>query len=203
MGRAPSRLALVLLTMALLAACASREQRPDGAWMVEREALFDRHPVWSVSGRVALSDGERGGSLAFRWEAEADRHRIVLRTLAGGRQWRLEFDPDGAVLEGSEVGLIEGEGPDPLVEAAVGWPIPVRDLSWWIRGLVPPEGTTLTRYAEDGTLAEAVAPPWRLSFQRYAPGPESVLPSRLQADSAPYRVRIVLRDWQFGGSTGS
>ncbi len=183
---------------ALLSACASREVRDQGAWLAEREALFEAHPNWSVSGRVALSDGERGGSLSFQWKAEGARNEIALRTLAGGRQWRLVFDDRQAVLEGSDVDRLSGRNPDPLVEAAVGWPIPVRDLAWWVRGLVPPDRTTLTRYAEDGTLALAESPPWTLEFQRYSDFENTVLPSRLQAESDPYRVRMVLRNWQFG-----
>ncbi|OAB58340.1 hypothetical protein AY599_02955 [Leptolyngbya valderiana BDU 20041] len=189
-------LGLVLGAIVLLSGCATREARDQGAWLDERETLFATRPNWAVSGRVALSDGERGGSLSFRWEAEGDRHEIALRTLAGGRQWRLVFDSMGAVLEGSEVDRLIGPDPDPLVEAAVGWPIPVRDLAWWIRGLVPPDRTTAIRFAEDGTLAQAEAPPWLLEFQRYGDYATTVLPSRLEARSSPYRVRMILRDWQ-------
>jgi len=191
--------ASALLVIALsMTACASREVREQGAWLNERLALFDAQPVWSVSGRVALSDGERGGSLAFQWQADGPSHEIALRTMAGGRQWRLRFDDLDAILVGTNIEPLRGENPDPLVEAAVGWPIPVRDLAWWIRGLVPPKRTTTTRYAEDGTLEFAQAPPWSLTFQRYNDYENTVLPSRLEAVSDPYRVRIVLRNWQFG-----
>lgn len=198
MSHRPARVLAVLLLSLLLAACASREVREQGSWLSERQALFNEQPVWSVSGRVALSDGEQGGSLSFQWRAEGSRHEIALRTVAGGRQWRLVFDDELAELEGSDVDRLIGPDPDPLVEQAVGWPIPVADLVWWIRGLVPPERTTTTEFADDGTLAFARAPPWSLEFQRYSDFDTTVLPSRLQADSSPYRVRMVLRNWQFG-----
>jgi outer membrane lipoprotein LolB len=193
-----SRAALLLLAALLLGGCASREARDDGAWLSDREALFSEHPNWSVSGRLALSDGDRGGSLSMRWQAREGHHLITLSTLVGGRQWRLEFDERSATLEGSDVGRLTGPNPDPLVEAAVGWPIPVRDLSWWVRGLVPPERSRRIRYAEDGTLAYAEAPPWSLAFERYSDFASTVLPSRLEANSGRYRVRMVLRNWQLG-----
>jgi len=192
------RVTLLLTVAAMLSACVSREVRDEGAWLADREALFQDHPNWSVSGRLALSDGERGGSLSFRWQASGASQLITLRTVAGGKQWRLEFDDRSAILEGSEVGRLSGSNPDPLVEAAVGWPIPVRDLAWWVRGLVPPDRSRDIRYAADGTLAYASSPPWSLTFDRYSDYQETVLPSRLEASSGSYRVRMVLRNWQLG-----
>lgn len=198
------RWALMLLAVVLLSACAVREQRSEGAWLQEREALFAEHPVWSVSGRLSLSDGDRGGQLAFDWRADGERHEVRLRTVMGGSQWRLWFEPGSARLVGSEVGELFGSHPDDLASQAIGWPVPVADLAWWIRGLVPPE-TDLAhlRFADDGTLAEAHTPPWRLAFQRFAMDAGALMPSRLQADSAPYRVRIALRNWQLESHSGT
>lgn len=189
--------AAVVVAAVLASGCAVREERPAGAWLAERDAWFAEHPVWSVSGRVGLSDGKRGGSLAFTWRARGDHHRIFLRTSTGGKQWQLVFRPDYAVLEGSDVDRLIGNNPDPLVEAAVGWPIPVRDLAWWIRGLLPP-GSSRPEYAADGSLESASAPPWQLEFQRFGEVGGVLLPQRLQAQSDSYRVRLVLRDWHWG-----
>ncbi len=191
------KLLLLVALLCSLSACAVREQRPEGAWLSDREALFNNHPVWSVSGRLSLSDGERGGQLAFDWQADGDRHDVRLRTVMGGSQWRLRFEPGFAHLVGSDVGELVGNHPDDLTSQAIGWPVPVADLAWWIRGLVPPEADFASlRFADDGTLAEAANPPWRLAFQRFAMEADALMPSRLQADSTPYRVRIALRNWQ-------
>lgn len=191
------RLLMVVSACLVLAACASREPRPEGAWLTEREAWFRDHPVWTISGRVGLSDGRRGGSLAFRWQADNDHHTIHLSTTTGGKQWRLEFSPGRAVLEGSDVGKLEGEDPDPLVERAVDWPIPVRDLAWWIRGLLPP-GPGEVRFNDDGTLAGVDDPVWTLDYRRFSEVEGRLLPVLLQAESEPYRVRVAIRKWRFG-----
>jgi outer membrane lipoprotein LolB len=184
-----------LLVLAVLGGCAVREQRPSGAWLEEREQLFAELDQWSVSGRIALSDGQRGGSLAFEWQADGDRHEIHLRTVAGGRQWRLRFEPGSAFLEGSNADELWGHDPDPLVEAAVGWPIPVTELAWWIRGLIPPDKGREVRFAEDGTLSLAITEPWVIDFQRFSPAGSVLMPVRIQAESNSYRVRMVLRNW--------
>lgn len=194
------RVLLGLLILAMLNGCAVREQRPSGAWLEEREQFFSQLDHWSVSGRVALSDGQRGGSLAFDWLTQGEEHEVRLRTIAGGRQWRLRFGPDSAFLEGSDVDDLWGRHPDPLVEMAVGWPIPVAELAWWIRGLIPPEKRHQVSFAEDGTLAFAITEPWSIDFQRFSQAGPVLMPSRIQADSDPYRVRIVLRNWNLAAN---
>lgn len=191
---------LLVLCASLSVGCAVREQREAGAWLDDREALFARHSSWSVSGRMALSDGNRGGSLAFDWRAEGDRHEVNLRTVAGGRQWRLSFGPDGAMLEGSGIERMWALDPDPLVEAAIGWPVPVREMTWWIRGLPPPHSQAVMAFASDGALARVESEPWIMVYQRFEQTQAALLPSRLQADSDNYRVRLVLRDWQLRAS---
>jgi outer membrane lipoprotein LolB len=180
----------------LIAACAVREQRPAGAWMDEREAWFAAHPVWSVSGRAAIRDGERGGQLAFEWQAEGDRHRVHLRTVTGGRQWMLEFEPGHAELQGTDVGHIAGPDPNALVEAAVGWAVPVSELSDWIRGLIGSNEATI-EFSPDGTLERVSQAPWELLYQHFDDVEGQLMPARLEARSPPYRVRVVLRSWEW------
>jgi outer membrane lipoprotein LolB len=154
------------------------------------------HPVWSVSGRAAIRDGERGGQVAFDWQARGDHHRVHLRTVTGGRRWLLEFEPGFAELEGTDVGRIVGPDPNELVEAAVGWAIPVVELSDWIRGLVA-ETHGKVEFAPDGTLRRVALDPWELSYQRFDEVDGQLMPARLEAESPPYRVRLVLRSWKW------
>ncbi|MBY6205406.1 outer membrane lipoprotein LolB [Halomonas denitrificans] len=182
-----------------LAGCATvREAREEGAWLDERERWLAAHPVWSVSGRLGLSDGERGGSLAFDWSADGERHRVHLRTLAGGQQWRLDFGPDGARLVGSDLEEWHGPDADRLVREATGWPIPVRWMRRWLVGLPAPDRAAL-RYAEDGTLAALTIDDWALDFQRLSvpPGYSVLMPARIEARHPPYRIRAALSGWSF------
>lgn len=193
--------AVAALGLLLLAGCAAVAPRPAGDWLKSRQAWFQRHPDWSVDGRMALSDGQRGGSLALHWQARGERHEIALRTLAGGQQWRLMLGPDGAVLVGSEVGRLEGPDPDLLVEQAVGWPIPVRHMADWLRGLPAPAAAQI-RFGEDGLMVGLDWADWHLEYQRWAGwGNGAVrLPARIEARRGPHRVRLALGAWQFAAA---
>ena len=176
---------LALLLVVLLSACATPTRMTDTLAEQDREQWFAAHDRWAVSGRLGLSDGERGGQLSFRWLAEADAHEVDISTVTGGRRWQLRYGPGMAELEGSDFELRVASDPDELVSDAVGWPVPVRALAYWIRDLTPPAELN---GAESG---------WELSIQRYTETDAGLLlPVRLQAEQAPYRVRIALRNWQ-------
>lgn len=187
---------VVLALVVTVAACATRESRLDGAWVAERNAWFERHPEWRVSGRAALRDGARGGSLSFTWRARGEYHEVRLRTVTGGRQWRLTFRPGHARLEGSDMSVAEAAAPEGLVEEAVGWPIPVSDLAWWIRGLLPPHNRR-AEYARDGTLKSVAHAPWELEYHRFEEVEGQLMPVSMEAESGSYRVRLVLKGWQW------
>src|SRR6056297_2638356 len=173
--RAAAWVAFSLTLVLLITGCAIREPRPEGAWLTERQAWFSAHPEWSVRGRLGLSDGERGGG-----------------------QWRLEVSPGGSTLTGSDIGRGQGPDPDSLVERAVGWPIPVRWMSEWLRGLPAPPAAP-TRYAEDGVLEALEWSGWRLDFARWnqLDGDGVLLPARVTAENPPYRLRAALSGWRF------
>lgn len=192
------RSGLLLAVLALVGGCASVAPRPAGDWLDDRRDWFSQYPDWSVEGRLGLSDGERGGSLAMHWQAHGAIHDIRLRTLAGGQQWRLVMEPGRAVLTGSEVGRIEGPDPDALVEQAIGWPIPLRHMADWLRGL-PAPGSARVRYGEEGLMHGLDWDDWSLQYSRWAGWGDGAvrLPARIDVVRKPHEVRLALRGWRF------
>jgi len=181
----------------LLSACATREQRAQGDWLEERQRWFEQYPDWRVRGRLSVSDGEQGGQMSFDWQGQGDQHDLRLRSVIGGKQWRLLFNETGALIEGSDVGLIRADDPDILVSEIVGWPIPVSQLSMWLRGLPASEADQVV-FAEDGTMEKVSSGDWSLEYVRYEQSDEGpLMPERVEALSPPYRVRMILRTWRW------
>ncbi|MDT8438671.1 MAG: lipoprotein insertase outer membrane protein LolB [Wenzhouxiangellaceae bacterium] len=193
----------VIALAVLLSSCAVREPRPGGAWLAEREAWFAAHPDWSVRGRLALSDGERGGSLSLAWQARGDWHRVELSSGLGGKRWQLEMNVDGARLTGSEIGTLTGSDPDQLIERAIGWPVPVAGLVDWLRGL-PGPALGQARYADDGTLAALTWGGWAIEYPRWnAVAGGVLLPTRVSARRGTQSVKAVLSGWRFETGSGA
>lgn len=194
----PVRLFVVAIGLSLLlGGCAVREQRPQGEWLAEREAWFEDYPEWRVTGRLSVSDGEQGGQMSFDWRGQGQQHDLRLRSVVGGKQWRLMFNEGGALIEGSDVGLVRAADPDVLVAEIVGWPIPVSQLAFWLRGLTASEQDRVS-FAADGTMATIGNEDWTLEYLRYdQPVAGPLMPERVEALSPPYRVRMILRTWRW------
>jgi len=186
-----------LVLIGLLSGCALREQRAQGEWLSEREAWFDLYPDWRVTGRLSVSDGEQGGQMSFDWRGQGTQHDLRLRSALGSKQWRLMFKETGALIEGSDMGLLRSDDPDLLVSEVVGWPIPVSQLAWWLRGLKASE-TDDVSFSDDGTMASIGQGEWTLNYVRYEqPSQGPLMPERVEALRAPYRVRMILRTWRW------
>ncbi len=198
MSQSFPRLTLALLLgIVLLSGCASREQRAQGEWLAERESWFDLYPDWRVNGRLSVSDGEQGAQLSFDWQGQGAQHDLRLRSVVGGKQWRLMFNDTSALIEGSDLGLLRADDPDFLVSEVVGWPIPVRQLARWLRGLKASELDQVS-FAEDGTMASVGDGQWALEYLRYdEPAEGPLMPERLEALRPPYRLRMIMRTWRW------
>jgi len=198
--------ALVLL----LAGCAGqpvREAPPvaaDAAWQTQaaREAALVEDADWSLAGRVALANGDRGGSGRLEWRQAGEQAVVSLAAPITRQSWRLSAGPGGATLEGLEGGTRQGPDATALLLASTGWQIPVAALPHWLRGArAPALGEATLAFGPDGRLARMEQGGWTVEFTHWglpdgAPG--VALPHRLEASRGDARVRLVVDAWDPG-----
>lgn len=162
----------------------------------QRRALGD----WSLSGRVAISNGRQGGSGRIDWKQQGGRYEISLAAPVTRQSWRLAGDARHARLEGIEGGPREGDDVEALLRDATGWDIPVRAMVDWVRGVPAseagfgPAGVAPGAGNLPATIEQAG---WRIDYREwYAAGAgQPALPKRLEAQRDGARVRLVLDDW--------
>ena len=162
----------------------------------QRGALED----WSLSGRVAISNGRQGGSGRMDWKQQGGRYEISLAAPVTRQSWRLAGDARHARLEGIAGGPREGNDAEALLRDATGWDIPVRALVDWVRGVPAPEadfGAATMVVGAENLPASLEQAGWRIDYRDwYAAGAgQPALPKRLEAQRGEARVRLVLDDW--------
>lgn len=189
----------------LLSACAGQAVRgpapplaPAAAEAAQsaRESELRAQTGWSLSGRIALSNGRNGGSGRIEWRQDGDRYEVALSAPVTRQSWRLSGDATGARLEGVDGGPRSGTDAAALLRDATGWEIPVAALSDWVRGLrAVGQGPASVRYGADGRPARIEQGGWTIDYRwpaTAAPG----LPSRVDAVRGEAKVKLIVDEWE-------
>jgi outer membrane lipoprotein LolB len=194
------RIQLLLLLPLLLAACSTL--RTPGApsagqerLYAEREQQLGLYQAWSIEGKLALTNGEDGGSGYFRWERGTNTDHMDFHGALGRGAWRLDAGPDGAELELANGELYRSASLGELVQRHAGWRIPVDYLAWWVRGLAAPARIEGRALDDSGRLLELRQAGWLIRFDRYRSFGDVDLPVKLTASREEARLRLAVRDW--------
>jgi outer membrane lipoprotein LolB len=161
-----------------------------------RGAVLD----WDLSGRIAVSNGNRGGSGRIDWRQRAGDYTISLGAPVTRQSWQLSGNALGARLDGIAGGPRESADVEQLLLSATGWSIPVRALQNWIRGIgaVAQEyGPTKLAYDTAGLPAKLEQAGWSIEYQEWYPAgaDRPQLPKRIVARNGAASVKLVVDEW--------
>ena len=165
-----------------------------------RAVRLSELPQWTLRARLAVSDGEDGGSGSLRWVEDADGSRMDFHGALGRGAWRLAAGQGGAELELADGSRFRADTVDELLRDRLGWLIPVDSLTWWVRGLQAPGRPVSSTLGEDGTLRSLEQDGWTIEFQRYREFAGIDLPVKMTARQAQRTVKIAVREWELAGA---
>lgn len=175
---------VVLMGCAGLRAVALPDLELPLSWESRRSAL-QAWPGYDLRGRVAVARGDDGFSGALRWVQAGAKARLELDGPLGVGGARYDLDPasvDGAALE-----------------QALGVPVPVASLRYWLLG-VPDPALAAEESLEVGAarLAALRQAGWSVVYARYAPVPGTrlELPQRIEVTREGVRLRLLVEGWQ-------
>ena len=189
--------AATALMICLLAACAPIAPRPrtTGIETVQsaRESELAKHPDWSFTGRLAVSQGSNGGSARVQWQQKGADFDIRLSAPITGQSWRLRRTAGAATLDGMAGGPRRGNDPEALLFDATGWRIPLTSMTAWARG-ARAAGPAELSFDAQGLPAAITQDGWAVEYRGwFAQSP--ALPAKVFARKADSSVRLVVEAW--------
>ncbi len=183
MMRCVSRLALVAV-LAGLAGCAN-----EAVW---RPVLEQRDAVdvpFTVEGRLSVSLDGKGQLANFDWSHQPPHDELNVKTPLGSTVARLSSGPAGVVLT-SDGKDYTANDVDTLTEQQLGFPLPMANLAWWVRGRAAP-GIPSETLADGALLQQG----WQIRFVRDVDSP-SPYPKRIDLVRDRLSLRLVLQNWR-------
>lgn len=194
---------VLILAMVVFAGCTPLRTRT-----VENPALAQAYQQrleqlraldhWALDGRLAISDGQEGGSGNLSWLNDKRITRMSFRGALGKGAWQLQTEASGARLELANGDVHYASSVAELVLKEVGWKVPVEALTWWIKGLAQPDDWETRALDENGRLKKLRQFGWDVDFASYGESDGYWLPTRLSARYGEYSVKIAVREWRLG-----
>jgi outer membrane lipoprotein LolB len=182
---------IVVATILALAACAGAQRRP----VTLAPATIAAVQPLDISGRISLRQGREGHSGGLRWHFDPPNHDIRVLSPLGQTVARIVEDAKGVTLTTPDSRSVRAKDPDALVEAALGWRLPLKGLQHWVLGLAAPGSTAKTETDEDNHVAKIFQDNWEISYGRYRAVQGTELPGRIVMRRDDIEVRLVVDSW--------
>lgn len=161
-----------------------------------RRAELAAVTTWTLRGRSAVSADGRGWSGAVHWRQVGRSLDLRLIAPLGAGTLRLTGEPDRLRIRASDGTDFVSFDPAYDLGRALGAPLPVGALRWWVLGIPHPDAPVVALTLDVGGRAVAFEQGgWRVSFPSYTELDGTVMPGVVMAETDGARVRLVVEDW--------
>ncbi|WP_105103591.1 lipoprotein insertase outer membrane protein LolB [Microbulbifer pacificus] len=190
--------ALLLLTLAACSAQKPQPQQPPGqATQAQSAAALQR---WEVKGKLGVRSPKENGSANLTWQQASGNYRIHLSGPLGAGATMISGSPTGVSLQRGNDPAVIASNPAQLTEEIMGWPLPVSEMFYWVRGLVAPGAVSGEQRNAQGQLLRLQQAGWQLDFSGYQSVGPYQLPTRITAATnqaaGPVSVTVVIKEWE-------
>lgn len=158
---------------------------------------------WTLGGRLAVNDGQDGGSGHINWQRHGEANSMDFHGALGRGAWRLDADSTGAVLELADGEVFRAPSVEQLVEQKIGWEFPIDALTWWVRGCVAPGDWDQREFDEHGRLVSLGQFGWHIEYGSYTDAAGIFMPRKMTARRNSYTIKLAVRDWTLAADADS
>ncbi|OHX13789.1 outer membrane lipoprotein LolB [Chromobacterium sphagni] len=176
---------LALLLALLLAGCASREM----PFAPRQAATAALDQPFNVSGRLSANLDGKGHVANFDWRHQPPQDEVAINSPLGNTVAKVLRDAGGVTLLADGKSW-QADDVESLTLKVLGWPLPLSNLVWWIRGMQAPGEAG--RLDADGNLEQQG---WHIRFIRDADA-DSRYPKRVEMQREGLTVKVVVQSWQ-------
>ncbi len=194
------RFAAAAVACLVLVSCSSRQlvapdrQAAENAYY-RRAISLNSLDSWELAGKLSIDDGQDGGSGRLSWRVHENESLMKFRGALGKASWQLESGTGFAELQKSDGSVTRADTASELLEAELGWYIPVESLKSWALGVAAPGDPELLDLDDYGRVLAMQQSGWNITFSRYREFGDFELPGRMDAVRGRYRLKMAVSKW--------
>lgn len=190
-------------------------QKKQQAWQQQQNQLKTIQQ-WNISGRLSVQTSDNGGQADFSWQQQnsGDYQIRIQAPLGAGTTW-IKREAGLVEVTNTNGQQASDTNVDRLLYELTGWPLPVRGLYFWVRGLPSAKSDyQITQWHANGLPKIIEQDGWRIEFKSHRKIGQQQLPGKLfiKRIPQPYQageeeqevdVRLIIRQWGLeSGSQG-
>jgi len=165
-------------------------------WPSISKALLEQSS-WRLMGKVGIRTPEESVTAAIHnWTQVDDIYKIELSSTffgigassISGNAYLIEL------IQSGEEPIISDQ-PNLLIEEALGIPLPVTFLPYWIKALPVPETVYETTLNEQGLPASMTQLGWQIEFSKYSLIDTLPLPGKIKLRSEHSSITLAIKEW--------
>lgn len=161
-------------------------------------AIQPRDPrAFDLLGRVSVTHSGGVVTANVRWEHAADRDEIWLMTPTGQTMAHIVDSASGVVLTRADREQHRATNVETLTRQVLGWPLPLSQLQYWIRGLaVPGAAPAELEHDDRKRLSAFTQNNWRVALTYHDEGDYAGKVRRVDLIDGPNQIRFIVDTWR-------
>lgn len=201
-----NRFNMLALSILLIAGCASNPEKNsqvvpfspalEKQWQ-KNEQQLGKVQHWQAEGRLAVTQGKKGGNASFIWQQQGEFYQIKLFGPFGAKSAYIIGGPHHVELREANGKTSTAKSPEALLHKVAGWHVPLSGLRYWMRGIPLPNAKINSKQFNDqGLLASLQQQGWRIDYQDYNAASGMPLPSKLVLHNDQVKVKMIINNWK-------
>ncbi len=158
---------------------------------------------WEFSGKIGVKVPERIDSAVInRWKQQDAQFIIDLSSaIFGLGATRIEGNPNYIVMTESGEDPITSYQPTKLIQQHIGWPLPIAQLRYWVKGIPAPIQSTkdqikVLKFNNSGELSQLNQNGWQINYSKYTVLNNINLPKKVVLRQQQAKITVIINEWQ-------
>lgn len=164
----------------------------------ERQQQLSALTDWQFRGHVIFKMPERKFSANVYWQQKAESYQVMLFGPLGFSAVNLDGKPDCVNLKESHGHVYSASNPESLMQAQLGWSLPISSLYYWVRGFPSPEPVTSVTYDANNRILHLEQQGWQIDYIAYQRVQLLELPQEMTFMQDKYYLHLTIEgdSWQ-------
>ena len=147
---------------------------------------------FELTARFAARYRDEAASGTLLWQHRAARDEMMLSSPFGQGLARISRDGESVILVAGDDKRYSAADAETLTEQVLGFRLPLRGLTDWVRARPATDAPAQAEYATDGRLLSLEQHGWRIEYMAY----EGIQPKRLKLNYPGLELRLAITEWK-------